>query len=87
MAQTSLMKQQRTIELADVVSKAKAPDLQTYALPSDDYGRRLTYQTVLDVAEDISAGRFRPHPGWWCDYIHGYPEFQVAVSGFAEANE
>jgi hypothetical protein len=71
--------------IADVVSKTKTPDLQSYVLSNDDYARKLTYRTVLDVAEDISAGRFRPHPGWWCDYVHGFAEFQIAVSGFADA--
>jgi len=75
------------IALADVVSKDKRPSLQSYPLVADDYARQLTYQTVLDVAEDISAGRFRPHPGWWCGYIHGFPSFQVAVNGFAEVGE
>lgn len=70
--------------IADVVSKTKNPDLVSYPLIADDYARKLTYQTVLDVAEDISAGRFRPHPGWWCDYVHGFAEFQVAVQGFGE---
>ena len=70
--------------IADVVSKTKNPDLVSYPLIGDDYARNLTYQTVVDVANDISAGRFRPHPGWWCDYVHGFAEFQVAVSGFAE---
>jgi len=70
--------------IADVVSKTKSPDLMSYPLVGDDYARKLTHQTVLDVAEDISAGRFRPHPGWWCDYVHGFAEFQVAVSGFPE---
>lgn len=73
--------------VADVVSKTKNPDLVSYPLVGDEYARKLTYQTVLDVADDISAGRFRPHPGWWCDYIHGFAEFQVAVSGFAEASD
>lgn len=70
--------------IADVVSKTKNPDLVSYPLIADDFSRRLTYKTVLDVADDISAGRFRPHPGWWCDYIHGFAEFQVAVQGFGE---
>lgn len=72
------------VVIADVVSKTKLPDLQSFPLVADDFARKLTYDTVLDVADDISAGRFRPHPGWWCDYIHGFAEFQIAVSGFGE---
>lgn len=72
------------VVLADVVSKAKNPDLQTFPLAIDDYGRGLVHQTALEVAEDISAGRFRMRPNFLCPYIHGLPEFQVAVSGFPE---
>jgi len=68
--------------LADVVSKTKNPDVVTYPLSIDDYGRNLVHQTVLEVAEDISSGRFRMRPNFLCPYIHGLPEFQVAVSGF-----
>jgi hypothetical protein len=70
--------------LADVASKAAKPSLVTYALTTDDYGQKLVYQTVMEVAEDISAGRFRPRPNWRCSYLHGFNEFQVAVSGFPE---
>lgn len=71
--------------LADVASKAVKPSLVTYTLSEDDYGQKLAYQTVMEVAEDISAGRFRPRPNWRCSYLHGFNEFQVAVSGFPEA--
>jgi PD-(D/E)XK nuclease superfamily len=70
--------------LVDVVSKTKNPDVVTYPLSIDDYGRNLVHQTVLEVADDISAGRFRMRPNFLCPYIHGLPEFQVAVSGFPE---
>jgi hypothetical protein len=70
--------------LADVVSKTKTPEVQTFPLSIDDYGRNLVHQTVLEVADDISAGRFRMRPNFLCPYIHGLPEFQVAVSGFPE---
>jgi len=73
--------------LADVVSKTKTPDVVTYPLTIDDYGRDLVHQTVLEVADDISAGRFRMRPNFLCPYIHGLPEFQVAVSGFPEATD
>jgi hypothetical protein len=72
------------VAIADVVSKAQSPSLRSYVLSSDEYSRKLTYDTVMEVAEDISAGRFRPHPGWRCNYVHGFAEFQVAVSGFPE---
>jgi len=68
--------------IADVVSKTKNPEVQTFPLHIDDYGRNLVHQTVLEVADDISAGRFRMRPNFLCPYIHGLPEFQVAVSGF-----
>lgn len=70
--------------LADVVSKTKNPDVVTYPLSIDDYGRDLVHQTVLEVADDISAGRFRMRPNFLCPYVHGLPEFQVAVSGFPD---
>ena len=70
--------------LADVVSKTKNPDVVTYPLGIDDYGRDLVHQTVLEVADDISAGRFRMRPNFLCPYVHGLPEFQVAVSGFPD---
>jgi hypothetical protein len=72
--------------LADVASKAVKPSLVTYSLTADDYGQKLVYETVIEVAEDISAGRFRPRPNWRCSYLHGFNEFQVAVSGFPEAD-
>lgn len=68
--------------LADVVSKARQPELQTYPLSIDDYGRDLVHQTVMEVAEDISAGRFRMRPNFTCPFLHGLPEFQIAVGGF-----
>jgi len=70
--------------LADVAAKTTKPSLATYSLNTDDYGQQLTYQTVLDVAEDISAGRFRPRPNWRCSYLHGFNEFQAAARGFDE---
>ncbi len=72
------------VVLADVVSKAKHPELQTFPLTIDDYGRQLVHQTVMEVAEDISAGRFRMRPNFTCPFLHGLPEFQVAVSGFPD---
>ena len=73
--------------MADVVSKAKNPELQTFPLSIDDYGRDLVHRTVMEVAEDISSGRFRMRPNFTCPFLHGLPEFQVAVSGFPEAEE
>jgi len=70
--------------LADVVSKAKEPSLQTYALVGDDDSRKLTYDTVMQVADSISAGRFPPHPNWSCSYLHGFSEFKAAATGFPE---
>ena len=70
--------------LADVVSKTKNPEVQTFPLGIDDYGRDLVHATVLEVAEDISAGRFRMRPNFLCPYIHGLPEFHVAVGGFPD---
>lgn len=72
------------IILADVAAKTVKPSLVTYSLNADDYGQQLAYQTVLDVAEDISAGRFRPRPNWRCSYLHGFNEFQMAATGFPE---
>jgi len=70
--------------IADVVDKRKHPELKSYPLRIDNYARELTYRTVMGVAEDITAGRFRPTPNWACDYLHGFAEFQIAVSGFPE---
>lgn len=70
--------------LADVIDKRKHPEVKSYPLVLDDYARALTHRTVLGVAEDIAAGRFRPTPNWSCDFVHGFAEFQIAVSGFAE---
>jgi hypothetical protein len=70
--------------LADVAAKTVRPSLQTYTLNADDYGQQLAYQTVMDVAEDISAGRFRPRPNWRCSYLHGFNEFQATARGFGE---
>lgn len=70
--------------LADVIDKRKHPEVKTYPLALDDYARELTHRTVMGVAEDISAGRFRPTPNWSCDFIHGFGSFQVAVAGFPE---
>jgi hypothetical protein len=70
--------------MADVVSKTKQPELQSFSLTIDDYARQQVYQVVMDVAENISAGRFPPRPGYWCSWVHGWPEFSVAVSGFPE---
>jgi hypothetical protein len=70
--------------LADVVSKTKQPELQTFSLTIDDYAREQVYQVVMDVADSISAGRFPPRPGYWCSYLHGWPQLDTAVSGFPE---
>ena len=75
------------VVFADVVSKGRQPDLQSYPLMADDYGMQLVHETIMEVADDISAGRFRSRPGWWCSYLHGWPEFQVAVSGFPEVSD
>lgn len=71
--------------LVDVADKRKRPELKTYPMIVDDYARELTHSTVMGVAEDICAGRFRATPTWACDYIHGFASFQIAVQGFAEA--
>lgn len=70
--------------LVDVADKRRRPELKTYPLIIDDYARDLTHRTVMGVADDIAAGRFRPTPSWACDYIHGFAAFQIAVSGFPE---
>lgn len=72
--------------LVDVADKRKRPEVRTYPLVIDDYARDLTHRTVMGVADDIAAGRFRPTPTWACDYIHGFAAFQIAVSGFPETS-
>jgi hypothetical protein len=69
---------------ADVADKRIHPEVKSYPLVVDEYAEKMTHQIVLDVADGISAGRFPPHPSWRCDYLHGLPEFQIAVQGFAE---
>ncbi|HVA19540.1 MAG TPA: PD-(D/E)XK nuclease family protein [Solirubrobacteraceae bacterium] len=71
------------VVLADVIDKRVHPEVKTYPLMVDEYARALTHRTVMGVAEDIAAGRFRPTPNWSCDYVHGFAEFQLAVQGFA----
>ena len=78
------MRGKELLILADVADKRVHPEVKSYPLVVDDYAQELTHRTVLDVADGISAGRFPPHPSWRCDYIHGYGEFQIAVSGFPE---
>ena len=70
--------------LADVAAKTVKPSLQTYTLTTDDYGQQLAYQAVMEVAEDISEGRFRPRPNWRCSYLHGFNEFQATARGFSD---
>lgn len=71
--------------IADVIDKRKHPEVKSYPLIVDDYALELTHRTVMGVAEDISAGRFRPTPTWACDFVHGFGEFKIAVQGFADA--
>jgi hypothetical protein len=77
-------RERKLVIFADVADKRVHPELKSYPLVVDDYAEGMTHQTVLDVADGISAGRFPPHPSWRCDYVHGFAEFQVAVSGFAD---
>lgn len=70
--------------IADVIDKRKHPEVKSYPLIVDAYALELTHRTVMQVANNISAGIFLPTPNWACDFVHGFGEFQVAVSGFAE---
>lgn len=74
---------------ADVVTKKRIPDFDTYWLGQNGEVSELEYtavrQIVLGVAEDISAGRFPARPSFYCAYEHGLPSFSVAVSGFGDA--
>lgn len=66
--------------LADVLSKTQPPELHAWKLQVDDASRARVHKLVLDVAENISAGRFLPNPSWKCSYSHGLPEFRLEVS-------
>lgn len=68
---------------ADVVSKGKHPDLQTYWMELDAGRRQRAYDTVMQVADAICRGDFPARPGWWCSFSHQWPEFSVTVNGFA----
>lgn len=61
--------------LADVLSKTQPPELHAWRLRVDDAVRARVHTLVLNVAENISAGRFLPNPSWKCNYTHGLPEF------------
>lgn len=80
------------VVIADVFSKTVrrgqyVPEYAPFPLAVDDYGRQLVHRTVLEVADDISSGRFRARPTYLCPFLHGFPEFQIAVSGFAEVED
>lgn len=61
--------------MADVLSKTQPPELHSWRLDIDDAGRARVHKLVLDVAANISAGRFLPSPSWKCNYSHGLPGF------------
>lgn len=63
--------------LADVLSKTQPPELHAWKLDIDDAGRARVHKLVLDVADNISAGRFLPSPSWKCNYSHGLPGFMA----------
>lgn len=70
--------------MVDVVDKTQHPRLVSYPLMVDEFAEQLTHQTVLEVADGISAGRFPPHPSYLCDFVHGYGEFVMPARGFDE---
>jgi len=76
---------------ADVLVKTKSPDIVTYWGNGSGYLSPENYdvaqEIILQVAQDISAGRFPVGQGWngKHDYEHGLDEFKLAVQGFANA--
>lgn len=64
----------------DQVTKARQPLLTTYELGED--GRDYVWNTVIDIAEHISAGDFPPRPSFMCRYIHGSPSFSVLTAEY-----
>jgi hypothetical protein len=74
---------------ADVVTKKKVPDFDTYWLGQNGVVSDIEYagirRIVLDVAAGISRGNFPARPSFYCAYDHGLPSFSVAVQGFGDA--
>jgi hypothetical protein len=62
--------------VADVISKTTTPELHPWNLVATDEDRVRVHQTVLQVADGISAGRFLPSPSWRCSYTHFGMEFK-----------
>lgn len=73
---------------ADVLAKTAVPAFDTWWLGDAGFVSDAEYDyvegVILDVADKISAGYFPPRPSFLCNYIHGFPNFSVAVSGFGE---
>ncbi len=69
----------------DQIPKTKSPDLRSYWLSEGEDEAANVDALVLQVADDICAGRFPPRPGFLCKWDHGFGSFSVAVSGFGES--
>lgn len=69
----------------DVLPKTKSPDPRTYVADlMDEESRACVREIVMDVAKKIMDGDFPIRPSYFCKYVHGTPDFQLAVSGFGE---
>lgn len=68
--------------IIDQITKTKNPVLTQFELGEDteDY----VFDTVMGVAEDISAGIFRANPSYLCDFPHGGPSFTIVTADYKE---